>query len=155
MEQNKIANMIDTSLLRFKIGELSKMTGVSTRQLRYWEKKEFISAMDRVDDHDARVFGFKSYIKVALIKRLLDEGYTLTAANEKSKSLIKDSKWFHEFVRKSFCGVEKINGERAVNMGYFDDDHTKVLYGFNDESGVHYEVRDAKSEMEDSKPTKW
>lgn len=138
---NMRPNMIDLSQLRFQIGELSKMAGVSTRQLRYWEKKEFISANERGGDQEARVFGFKVYIKVSLIKRYLDEGYTLAAANEKSKSTIDDAIWFHHFFDQSFRGIETIDGKRAINLGFFDQAQNQILYGFNEDGHITYEVR--------------
>lgn len=36
--------------MRFRIGELARMTGVSTRQLRYWEKQGYVLAIDRGGD---------------------------------------------------------------------------------------------------------
>ncbi|WP_137597096.1 MerR family transcriptional regulator [Paucilactobacillus kaifaensis] len=140
---NKIPNIVDISKLRFQIGELSKMTGVSTRQLRYWEQKKFIAANDRDADQEARVFDFRMYIKVTLIKRYLDEGYKLSVANEKSGATIKDALWFHNFFRNSFQGLETIDGKRAVNLGYFDQAQGKVLYGFNEDGKIRYEIRDA------------
>lgn len=142
MKLTDLPQLVDLKRMQFKIGELSKMTDVSTRQLRYWEKKEFIHSLQREDDNDARVFGFKAYIKVRLIKTYLDEGYTLGAANDKSKSTIMDAKWFHDFVNGAVKGITDIDGKRAVNLGYLDEEHTQILYGFNDERGVHYQVHD-------------
>ena len=48
------------------IGEVSQITGIPTRQIRYWEEKGNIK-------------------KILLIKELLDEGYTLDASVEKVK----------------------------------------------------------------------
>ena len=31
--------------MQFRIGELARMTGVSTRQLRYWEKQGYVSTI--------------------------------------------------------------------------------------------------------------
>lgn len=53
-----------------------------------------------------------------------------------------DAKWFHDFVNGAVKGITDIDGKRAVNLGYLDEEHTQILYGFNDERGVHYQVRD-------------
>lgn len=140
---NNFAKLVNISNLRFQIGELSKMTGVSTRQLRYWEQKKFIAANERDADQEARVFDFRMYIKVSLIKHYLDEGYKLTAANKKSSTTIDDALWFHTFFRNSFQGLEMIDGKRAVNLGFFDQAQNKVLYGFNEGDKIKYEIRDA------------
>lgn len=140
---NNFASLVNISNLRFQIGELSKMTGVSTRQLRYWEQKKFIAANERDADQEARVFDFRMYIKVSLIKHYLDEGYRLAAANEKSSMTIKDAVWFHNFFRNSFQGLEMVDGKRAVNLGFFDETQNKILYGFNEDGKIRYEIRDA------------
>lgn len=143
MELSKHNRVLDLNQLQFKIGELSRMTGVSTRQLRYWEKKEFIAAKQREEEQDARVFGFDAYVKVSIIKHLLDEGYTLKAADDKSKALIADAKWAHHFMRESFDRIEHVDGKRRMNLGYLDDRHQQILYGVTDDEGrVHYEIHD-------------
>lgn len=138
---NNLVDLVNIPNLRFQIGELSKMTGVSTRQLRYWEQKEFISANQREADQDARVFSFRMYIKVALIKHYLDEGYKLGVANEKSKATIDDAEWFHHFFADSFNGIEMVDGKRSVNLGFFDQEKSQVLYGFNEDGQVSYRVK--------------
>lgn len=151
MESDKQKRVLDLSKLQFKIGELSRMTGVSTRQLRYWEKKAFIAAKQRQEEQDARVFGFDAYVKVSLVKHLMDEGYTLSAANDKSKTLIEDAKWAHHFARQAFHGIENVNGRRRLNLGFIDDAHEQVLYGVtNDEGKIHYEIHPAQSNQETS-----
>lgn len=54
--------------LQFRIGELARMTGVSTRQLRYWEKQGYVSAIARDDEQESRLYGFPAYVKVTIIK---------------------------------------------------------------------------------------
>ena len=138
---NNLSDLVNLTNLRFKIGELSKMAGVSTRQLRYWEQKKFISANEREADQDARVFSFRMYIKVLLIKHYLDEGYKLAAANEKSKDVIEDELWLHRFFEDSFKGIELIDGKRAVNLGFFDQENRQTLYGFNEGGKISYAVK--------------
>ena len=50
--------------LQFGIGDLARMTGVSTRQLRYWEKQGYVKALDRNDDQESRLYGFRAFLKV-------------------------------------------------------------------------------------------
>ena len=54
------------------IGEVSQITGIPTRQIRYWEEKN-------------RRYDYLNIKKILLIKELLDEGYTLDASAEKVK----------------------------------------------------------------------
>lgn len=53
--------------LRIGIGDMSKMTGVSSRQLRYWEQKGYIKAMNE-EEGVARKYGLGSMYKIFAIK---------------------------------------------------------------------------------------
>lgn len=68
--------------LRVGIGEVSEITGVPQRQIRYWESKGIIqSTADEASK--TRRYQYLDIKKIVLIKELLDEGYTLNAAAEK------------------------------------------------------------------------
>ncbi|WP_461239861.1 MerR family transcriptional regulator [Paucilactobacillus sp. N302-9] len=136
------AHFIDTEFLQFRIGELSKMANVSARQLRYWEQKKFIKSNERVNNKGPRVYSFVTYVQVRLMKRFLDTGYTLQAAYEKSMDTLNEAKFVHQFIKKSFQGVKEINGQKAIDLGYFDAAKTKRLFGFQNEEGAYYQVID-------------
>ncbi len=66
------------------IGEVAQITGIPTRQIRYWEDKEIITSLTEEEGKNRR-YDYKNIKKMLLIKELLDEGYTLDAAAEKVK----------------------------------------------------------------------
>src|SRR5690349_939867 len=63
------------------IGEVSAITGVPQRQLRYWQEKGLIKTMD--ETCTTRRFNYLEIKKILLIKELLDEGFTLEASAKK------------------------------------------------------------------------
>ncbi len=63
------------------IGEVSAITGIPTRQIRYWEDKKIIESLS--ENGKNRRYNYKNIKKMLLIKELLDEGYTLDASAEK------------------------------------------------------------------------
>ncbi len=63
------------------IGEVSEITGIPTRQIRYWEDKKIIESLS--ENGKNRRYDYKNIKKMLLIKELLDEGYTLDASAEK------------------------------------------------------------------------
>ena len=67
----------------FSIGDTARMTGVSQKQLRHWEAREFISAPMRIvcGQRAYRHFTKKQLEQIQAIKKLLDEGYTLSHAS--------------------------------------------------------------------------
>lgn len=133
-----IREIYNTQKFQFKIGEISEMAGVSTRQLRYWEKQGYLKSNDRAGEQNSRVFSFRMYVKSRLMKNYLDEGFTLAKANEKSSALLGKMEWMHKFATLAHVGLEEVDGQKAVYLGLLDDDKSKKLYGFIDDDGVHY-----------------
>ena len=66
------------------IGEVSQITEIPTRQIRYWEEKKIIESLNEKEGKN-RKYDYKNIKKMLLIKELLDEGYTLDSASEKIK----------------------------------------------------------------------
>lgn len=66
------------------IGEVSQITDIPTRQIRYWEDKGIITSLTEEEGKNRR-YDYKNIKKMLLIKELLDEGYTLDASAEKVK----------------------------------------------------------------------
>ena len=70
--------------ITYSTGETSKLTGVSHKQIRYWEKKGFISKVERniCGDIAYRRFTQSQVEIIRAIKGYLDQGYTLARAAE-------------------------------------------------------------------------
>ncbi|MGO3728834.1 MAG: MerR family transcriptional regulator, partial [Enterococcus viikkiensis] len=83
MKNNTVKQLLESDDLLVGISELSKVTGVSPRQIRYWEQKGYIHSAGEKSGN--RQFKLPMVIKVEIIKHFLDEGYTLTVAVEKAK----------------------------------------------------------------------
>ena len=71
----------------FSIGETAKLTGVSEKQLRNWERRNYIPELDRIiyGDMAYRRFDTEQVRLIKEIKKYLDEGYTLSAAAKKAR----------------------------------------------------------------------
>lgn len=70
------------------IGEVSQITGIPTRQIRYWEDKGIIVSLTEEEGKNRR-YDYKNIKKMLLIKELLDEGYTLEVATQKIQKRIE------------------------------------------------------------------
>ena len=78
----------------FSIGSVENVTGVSQKQLRFWEEKGYIFSVKRVQCGE-RHYRYYSAFQVDLISRIkgyLEEGFTLSAASEKAKAELKNYK---------------------------------------------------------------
>lgn len=76
--------------LFYKIGEASKIVGVETHVLRYWET-EFPFLMPRKTKSGQRIYTKKDIDLILQIKRLLyDEKYTIDGARRKLSSNLSD-----------------------------------------------------------------
>ncbi|PRX67941.1 MerR-like DNA binding protein [Cohnella sp. SGD-V74] len=71
------------------IGEVSDITGVPTRQIRYWEDKGILQSTKEAEGA-TRKYDYLSVKKILLIKELLDDGYTLDAAAKKVEARMKN-----------------------------------------------------------------
>ncbi|MCK9477798.1 MAG: MerR family transcriptional regulator [Candidatus Muirbacterium halophilum] len=89
-----IENLFDPKLvsqLLVSIGDVSDVTGIPQRKLRYWEDKSIISSSS-TKDGGTRKFDYVNIKKIILIKELLNEGYTLDASVRKVEERIKKLK---------------------------------------------------------------
>lgn len=68
------------------IGEVSEITGIPARQIRYWEEKRIIESLS--EEGKNRRYDYKNIKRMLLIKELLDDGYTLDAAALKVQNRI-------------------------------------------------------------------
>ncbi|MZP29773.1 MerR family transcriptional regulator [Heliobacterium undosum] len=64
------------------IGEVSEITGVPTRKIRYWEEKGIVESV-KEGEGATRRYDYLNIKKILLIQDLLDEGFTLDAAAKK------------------------------------------------------------------------
>ncbi|TVX86866.1 MerR family transcriptional regulator [Paenibacillus agilis] len=81
----ELKNLLDFDLLSklvVGIGEVSEITGVPTRQIRYWEEKGIIHSSQEAEG-TTRKYDYLNVKKIILVKELLDDGYTLDAAAKK------------------------------------------------------------------------
>lgn len=77
-----IPTLLNTAILPIivvGIGEVVEMTGVSARQLRYWESKGIVQSRSNVLCSN-RKYDYRNIEKIIFIKELIDQGFTLEAA---------------------------------------------------------------------------
>lgn len=82
--------MTHEKIRTYGIGDTSKMTGVSQKQLRSWEGK-FIPVPQKIISGD---YGYRRYTDndISLLRRIKqyqDEGFTIKAAAEKASNSVK------------------------------------------------------------------
>ncbi|MDN5810822.1 MAG: MerR family transcriptional regulator, partial [Tetragenococcus koreensis] len=87
MDQKKddISALLDFDLLKrlvVGIGEVSRITGIPTRKIRYWEEKGAIQS-ENEQEGSTRRYDYLNVKKMLLIQEMLDEGFTLDSASEK------------------------------------------------------------------------
>lgn len=70
------------------IGEVSDISGVPQRQIRYWEEKGIIQPV-KEGEGTTRKYNYLSIKKILLIKELLDDGFTLDAAARRVEERMK------------------------------------------------------------------
>ena len=71
----------------FSIGEAARISGVTVKQLRHWENRDYIPAPSRVvcGERSYRQYHSRDLQLINQIKSYLDEGYTIQTAAQKTK----------------------------------------------------------------------
>ena len=127
--------------LIFGIGEVSQITGVSARQIRYWEKKGYIAPLDK-EETTMRRYGLSDLYQVSLIKHYLDEGFTLSKAAEKAQRA-------HDKYRK----LKTFLKQRVKQVSFDEEDNELIDLGqVASPDGKQYHlvgcIRDDKNEFQ-------
>ena len=107
MKNSTVKQLLESDDLLVGISELSKVTGVSPRQIRYWEQKGYIESTGEKSGN--RKFKLPMVVKVEIIKHFLDEGYTLTASVERAHQRQKNIHQAKLLVREVFKGIQQID----------------------------------------------
>ena len=143
MKSKKIMHDIFQNL-EIGIGEVSKLTGVSQRQLRYWETKGYIKPISD-DQSGVRRYNLATLYLIGFIKEQLDEGFTLSAAFEHSKDIRLKSRIVHQFFRETFDDVkvtDSTKGYGEIDLGEFqaEDGSMHHFKGVVDEKGQYVKI---------------
>ncbi len=111
MEAKKIFHDVFQNI-EVGIGEVSKTVGVSQRQLRYWEEKGYIKPVPD-NQSGVRRYTLSTLYLIIFIKTQLDQGFTLSAAFERSKDIKVKSKIVRNFFEHTFNDVNITDADKA------------------------------------------
>ncbi|MBP2058657.1 DNA-binding transcriptional MerR regulator [Lactobacillus colini] len=130
------------------IGEVSKIIGVSPRQLRYWEQKGYIKPIEDKES-GIRRYSLGTVFLICFIKDHLDQGFTLAAAYEKSKDVSVKTKIIRKFFQSAFSDVKVTDTEKAygeIDLGNVKLSNTENYHikGIVDEKGNYFKVEKDK-----------
>jgi DNA-binding transcriptional MerR regulator len=88
------------------IGEVSDITGVPTRKIRYWEEKGIIVS-EKDGEGTTRRYNYLNIKKIILIQELITEGFTLDAAAKKVDARMKN-------INDIFLKLAKTNAKKEI-----------------------------------------
>lgn len=127
--------------LNISIGDISDLTKVSPRQLRYWEEKGYIHPKKCSRESKQRKYSLYTLIKVFHVKQFLDEGFTLKVAvkkaEEKKQKRMAIGSFFKE--RAEVEVITLADQSYQIDFGLSDDGGYQVL-GIVNPTGVRLKV---------------
>lgn len=143
MEAKKIFHDVFQNI-EVGIGEVSKTVGVSQRQLRYWEEKGYIKPVDD-NQSGVRRYTLSTLYLIIFIKTQLDQGFTLSAAFERSKDIKVKSKIVRNFFKHTFNDVTITDADKAygeIDLGELlvQDGQKYHFNGVVDEHGRYLKI---------------
>ena len=71
----------------YSIGEAARLCGVTRKQIRHWEGKNYLPELTRTvcGERAYRTFAENDLVIIKKIKHYLDAGFTLSSAADKAK----------------------------------------------------------------------
>ncbi|MCY9806258.1 MerR family transcriptional regulator [Lentilactobacillus senioris] len=141
---NPIGKFMDSDNLIFGIGQVSKITGVSSRSLRYWESQGYISTLKSDNDKQtSRQYNVQNLLKIFRIKHFQDEGYTLQGAVEKALKLQAQLPIIKTFMEKQIQDIIIEEDRGVIDFGFCDSSQKQRIIGIVDrDANTHFEIRD-------------
>ena len=118
--------------LYFKIGEVSKITGVKPYVLRYWES-EFKIVRPQKSASRQRVYNKKDVELIVEIKNLLyNEKFTLEGAKRRLKELHSSNKNSQK-AAAGRAGAVAADEKKQLNQPVVNEDYQKALMSIKEE----------------------
>lgn len=144
MLEDHFRRMITENKLQISMSELARVTGVSTSQLRYWERKGYIRSKQD-DKNKNHYFSLTTMISVFTIKYFLDQGYTLTVAVKKEEERKQLGIIFRRFIADQIKAIKQLPAEKGeVDLGTLEENPTQEVYAVIDQAGTHLHTRPVK-----------
>ncbi|KRM72484.1 MerR family transcriptional regulator [Lacticaseibacillus brantae] len=103
------------------IGETSRVTGATTTQIRYWEKKGLVASIRHEDGGNKR-FTLKNIAIISMVKMMMDEGYTLAKASEVIQQRAHNMDIFHTILQTRLGDMVSEAGLTELNFGPIEND---------------------------------
>ena len=114
--------------IKIGLSELTKVTGASPSQVRYWERKGYIHSEQDQENKNHR-FNLMAVYQVRTIKFYLDQGYTLQVAVQKEQKRRALGKIFHLFITNRVKEIKLTDdGCGEVRLGTLEEDPTQEVY---------------------------
>ncbi|GEP19924.1 MerR family transcriptional regulator [Pediococcus argentinicus] len=123
----KVKNLIDQDALLLSIGDVATATGVSTRQIRYWEKKGYINST--LSESGQRKFTYFELLTVGMIQSRIEAGYTLSGAVKEVQETSGVFKELRKFLQERMDQVNEISTGYEFDLGEVEGvDENKHLF---------------------------
>lgn len=107
--------LLNRNEILISMTDISKVTGVSQRQLRYWEQKGYITSVH--DKSENRKYNIKTMVVIGMIKNFMDEGFTLAKASDKAKEANQITDALHRVDAEKYNKVVVTDTGLAFDLG--------------------------------------
>lgn len=94
------------------IGEVSEITGIPVRKIRYWEEKGIIQS-ENESEGTTRRYNYMNVKKMILIQEMIEEGYTLDAAAKKVETRMETLNEAFRKLRQQLTNRDEKESEKS------------------------------------------
>lgn len=127
------------------ITQVANIAGVTSRQLRYWEKKGLIqSALKKANN--ARQYSVSTTLKVIIISHFNQEGMSLDEAAKIAEEISFQSQALGLLLAKGYSGFEKNDDEMKIFLEPVANNANQKIVGIIKNEKVSFSIEDKTTE---------
>lgn len=143
-----LRKMISAGNLKVSMSEMARVAGVSTSQLRYWDRKGFIKS-EQDEQNKNHYFSLRMLFQVCTIKMYLDQGYTLAVAVQKERERRKYHGIFKQFIVDRVMGISEHDGCGEIDLGPLSDEPSKKVVAVVENGQTRLKLKPVNNKNDD------
>ncbi|UQS82195.1 MerR family transcriptional regulator [Bombilactobacillus folatiphilus] len=126
--------------LYLSIRDTARACQITDTQVRYWIKNGYLKTVKA--ENGAVKLPYKQIIHARMIKKFLDDGFTLHAAVKKAQDKISLARSLQTMLLDSMQNITVDNDQVIFDFGPLAEDEKRHVYGIEQQGKIHFTVQE-------------
>lgn len=136
-------NIIRPDNLYLSIRDTARACQVTDTQIRYWIKNGYLKTVKT--ENGAVKLPYKQVIHARMIKKFLDDGYTLHAAVNKMRDNLSIARSVQHILLDSIQNISIKNDDIILDFGPLAEDHSQHVYCIDNHQQTKFTIQKPES----------